>query len=127
VNETLREMIRILSIFLLLSAAAMAQPGQSTFIQVGTLSCAARMYTPIQLQIWCFKDPELKVLQLNYLIDVSDCGFEFRVNTNNDVTIGISLFWKFLPNVSLNPIVVNWQATITKFGVAGTMFSGVLK
>jgi|ERR1035437_80721 hypothetical protein len=119
-------MIRILSIFLLLSTAAIAMPGQPTFIQVGTLSCAARMYTPTQLQIWCFKDPELKILQLNQLIDVSDCGFEFSINTNNDVTIGISLYWKFLPNVTPNPIVVNWQATITKFGVAGTMFSGVL-
>jgi hypothetical protein len=119
-------MIRIFLALLLLSSAALAMPGQPVFIQVGTLSCAARMYTPIQLQIWCFKDPALKVLQLNQLIDVSDCGFEFQINTNNDVTIGTSLFWKFLPNVSLNPIVVSWQATITKFGVAGTMFSGVL-
>ena len=119
-------MIRILPAFLLLSAVAAAMPGQPTFIQVGTLSCAARMYTPIQLQIWCFKDAALKVLQLNYLIDVSDCGFEFTINTNNDVTIGTSLYWKFLPNVSLNPIVVSWEATITKFGVVGQTLKGVL-
>jgi hypothetical protein len=119
-------MFKILPAFLLLSAAALAQPSQPTFLQVGTLSCAARMYTPIQLQIWCFKDPSLKIIQVNIIVDVSDCGFQFTVNDSNDVATGTLLHWNFLPNVIPDPIVVSWEAIITKFGVTGPTLKGVL-
>ena len=119
-------MFKILPAFLLLSVAALAQPGQPTFLQVGTLSCAARMYTPIQLQIWCFKDPALKVIQINLLVDISDNGFIIQTRDINDVAIGSSIHWIFLPNVIPDPIVVSWEATITKFGVVGPTLKGVL-
>lgn len=119
-------MFRILPAFLLLSAAAIAQPGPPTFLQVGTLSCAARMYTPIQLQIWCFKDSALKVIQINLLVDISDNGFIVQTRDVNDVATGSSIHWIFSPNVIPDPMVVSWEATITKFGVVGPKLSGIL-
>jgi hypothetical protein len=119
-------MIRILSIFLFFSATALALPGQPTFLQVGTLSCAARMYTPIQLQVWCFSDPALKVIQINLLCDISDNGFIVQTRDINDVATGSSIHWEFLPDVIPNPIIVSWEATITKFGVVGPKLTGIL-
>ena len=119
-------MFRILSTFLLFSTAALALPGQPTFLQVGTLSCAARMYTPIQLQVWCFSDPALKVIQINLLVDLSDNGFIVQTRDINDVATGSSIHWEFLPDVIPNPIIVSWEATITKFGVVGPKLTGIL-
>ena len=135
-DKTLREMIRILSIFLLLSTAAMAQPGQPTFLQVGTLSCAARMYTPTQLQVWCFKDSALRVVLINVLNDVSDgTGLQLNASDSGNIATCTSVTWTFLPTVypptipptiPPPPPVVAWQATITRATVAGSMLSGTL-
>ena len=112
-------------------------PGQPTVILVGKLSCAARMWTPIQLQIWCFNDLTFKTLRLNMLIDVSS-GFGFRLcvaDTNNFDTNN-TLNWLFLvtvPDPSIPPEippltpVVAWQAIITRATVADPMLSGILK
>ena len=142
-------MLKILPAFLLLSAAHAAfgspvqigppttiGPGQPTFLQVGTLSCAARMYTPIQLQVWCFKDAVLKVIQINLLNDISD-GTGLQLTTSDSDCNGTCshIVWVFLPTVpapSIPPEVppltptVAWQATITRNSVVGPMLTGVL-
>jgi hypothetical protein len=142
-------MFRILPAFLLLSAAHAAigpsqpigppttiGPGQPTFLQVGTLSCAARMYTPTQLQVWCFKDPALRVVLINVLNDVSDgTGLQLNSSDSGNIATCTSVTWTFLPTIptpSIPPEVppltptVAWQATITRATVVGSMLSGVL-
>ncbi len=142
-------MIKILPAFLLLSAAHAAfgppvyimppttiGPGQPTFLQVGTLSCTARMYTPTQLQVWCFKDAALKVILINVLNDVSDgTGLQLNASDSNNIATCTSVSWVFLPTVptpSIPPEVppltptVAWQATITRATVVGPVLTGVL-
>ena len=102
-------------------------PGVPTFLQVGSLSCAARMYTPTQLQVWCFKDVALKVIGINALSDVSDMGFELTVADSNNYDTNTSIVWLFLPTqLPPTPIVVAWQATITRATVVGNVLSGIL-
>ena len=132
----MRKKILLLSLF---AGAAVGQttPSQPTVILVGKLSCAARMWTPTQLQVWCFKDLTFKALRLNMLIDVSD-GFGFRLcvaDTNNIDTNNV-LNWLFLvtlPDPSIPPEipplmpVVAWQAIVTRATVDDPMLSGILK
>ena len=102
-------------------------PGVPTFLQVGTLSCAARIYTPIQVQVWCFKDALLKVIAINLLNDVSDMGLQLTVADSNNWDTNTSLVWIFLPTqLPSTPIVVAWRATITRATVVGNVLSGIL-
>jgi hypothetical protein len=128
-------MFKILSTFLLFSAAAPAQPGAPTFLQVGTLSCAARMYTPVKLQVWCFSDSALKDVKINILTDVSDCGFSLGIADSNNYDTNTSLCWLFLstvPNPSIPPEIppliptIAWRAKITKAKVDGPVLTGTL-
>lgn len=131
-----QKLVRILSTFLLFSTAALALPGQPTFLQVGTLSCAARMYTPTQLQVWCFSDPILKVIQINILNNISGgIGLELKTSDGDCNGTCTSVVWLFLPTVyppnipptiPPPPPVVGWQAVITRNGVVGPVLSGVL-
>ena len=132
----MRKKILLLSLF---AGAAVGQttPSQPTVILVGKLSCAARMYTPTQLHIWCFKDLTFTTLRLNMLIDVSD-GFGFRLDiadTNNFDT-NTTLDWLFLvtvPDPSIPPEippllpVVAYRAIVTRATVADPTLSGILK
>ena len=128
--------MKYLLVLVLLCGGLVAQtPGAPTFLQVGTLSCAARMYTPTMLQVWCFKDAALKVLQINIIDDVSDgTGFELTTSDSNTIT-GTSVAWLFLttipaptvPPTVLPPPVVAWRATITRADTTvSTLLSGVL-
>src|SRR5674476_896346 len=112
-------MFKILSTFLFFSVAQLYAefgppsaisppttigPGHPTFLQVGTLSCAARMYTPTMLQTWCFKATAIDP--------------------------GTTLEWVFLPTED-SPPIVSWTAIITKnsnngFPVVSPVLTGVL-
>ena len=136
-------MIKVLPAFLLLSAAHAAfgpplvigppttiGPGQPTFLQVGTLSCAARMYTPTMLQTWCFKDTALKVIAINSISDVSFFGFRLLISDATAIDPGTTLEWVFLPTDD-SPPIVSWTAIITKnsnsgFPVVSPVLTGVL-
>ena len=121
----MRKKILLLSLF---AGAAVGQttPGQSTVILVGKLSCAARMYTPTQLQVWCFKDLTFKALAINLLTDVSDCGFNLFIADSNNFDTNTSIVWLFLPTQLGAKWTVAWQAVITRATVFGPTLSGFL-
>jgi hypothetical protein len=142
-------MIKALPIFLLLSAAATAfgpplaigppttiGPGQPTVILVGKLSCAARMYTPTQLQVWCFKDLTFTTLAINILTDVSDCGFNLFIADDNNFDTNTTLNWTFFSaspppapppgTPPAPPSAVTWQAQIVRAGISDPMINGIL-
>ena len=138
-------MFKILSIFLFFSAAQLYAefgppsaisppttigPGHPTFLQVGTLSCAARMYTPTMLQTWCFKDTALKSIAINSISDVSFFGFRLLISDATAIDPGTTLEWVFLPTED-SPPIVSWTAIITKnsnngFPVVSPVLTGVL-
>src|ERR1035437_9588759 len=124
----MRKKILLLSLF---AGAAVGQttPGQSTVILVGKLSCAARMYTPTQLQVWCFKDLTFKALAINLLTDVSDCGFNLFIADSNNFDTNTTINWTFFsasPPPAPPPAAITWQAQIIRATVADPMINGVL-
>ena len=114
--------MRYLLIPILLCSGLVAQTAP-TFLQVGTLSCAARMWTPTQLQVWCLAGTKI---QINILDDMSD-GTEFSLLTcDEDPSIGTCIIWNFAADITVEPIKVNWRAKITKAGVDSSLLTGVL-
>ena len=117
-----------------------AAPGQPTVILVGKLSCAARMYTPTQLQVWCFKDFTFKALAINLLTDVSNCGFNLFIADSNNFDTNTTINWTFFSaspppapppapppgTPPPPPAAITWQAQIIRATVADPMINGVL-
>jgi|SRR5665647_3128649 len=128
-----------LFLFFATAAISVAQPtttpGQPTVILVGKFSCAARMYTPTQLQVWCFKDFTFKALAINLLTDVSDLGLNLLIHDSTDFDAGTNINWTFSsaspPPASPGtppppPASVTWQAQITRANVADPIINGIL-
>jgi hypothetical protein len=134
-EKKMRKKILLLSLF---AGAAVGQttPGQPTVILVGKFSCAARMYTPIQLQVWCFKDFTFKALAINLLADVSDLGLNLLIHDGTDFNAGTNINWTFssaspppappLGTPPPPPASVTWQAQITRANVADPIINGTL-
>ena len=112
-------------LFLIFTAAAAAAPPLPAFIQAGKLSCGAKMYSPTQLQVWCFKDLTMKVVAVNCLVDVSVSGFFFL--DTSDATQNVFLAWMFIIDQAITPPKVNWQAVVTTAHVSGPILTGVLQ
>lgn len=112
-------------LFLILATAAIAAPPLPAFIQAGKLSCGAKMYSPTQLQVWCFKDLTMKVVAVNCLVDVSVSGF-FLLDTS-DAAQNIFLCWMFFIDQTVTPSKVNWQAAVTIANISGPILTGVLQ
>ena len=122
---------KLIPIFIVLVSICINLPkaeaqGPPTFLQVGTLSCAARMYAPTQLQVWCFKDTALKVIVFNALSDILDTGLQIEVADSNNYDTNTSLVWLFLPTQLWTKWTVAWQAVITRATVFGPTLSGFL-
>jgi hypothetical protein len=118
--------MRYLLLLVLLCSSLVGQtPGKSTVILAGSLSCAARMYRPTQLQIWCFTDAALKVVGVNCLIDVSTTGFMLDTGDTFNADTGTFLLWMFLSD-GASPPKISYQATVTKALVSGPILTGVL-
>jgi hypothetical protein len=130
-----------LLLFFATTALAAAQtttavPGQPTVILVGKYSCAARMYTPTQLQVWCFKDFTFKALAINLLVDVSNCGFNLFMADSNNFDTNTTINWTFFSaspppapppgTPPPPPAAITWQAQIIRATVADPMINGVL-
>jgi hypothetical protein len=139
-EKKMRKKILLLSLF---AGAAVGQttPGQPTVILVGKLSCAARMYTPTQLQVWCFKDLTFKTLAINLLTDVSDIdsfssGFTLFIADSNNFDTNTTICWTFFSaspppqpppgTPPPPPASITWQAQITRATVADPMINGIL-
>lgn len=111
-------MKKTLLIILFLSTAAFASPGLPTYLQVGKLSCAARLITPVQLQIWCISN---NLVIYNSIQDVTG---------SSDYTLSLGFFDPEIARVSWvffathNPI--NWQAVITIGTKEGPLLTGTL-
>src|SRR5665647_1221146 len=133
-----------LFLFFATAAISVAQPtttpGQPTVILVGKFSCAARMYTPTQLQVWCFKDFTFKALAINLLTDVSNCGFNLFIADSNNFDTNTTINWTFFSaspppapppapppgTPPPPPAAITWQAQIIRATVADPMINGVL-
>jgi hypothetical protein len=112
-------------------------PGQPTVILVGKYSCAARMYTPTQLQVWCFKDFTFKTLAINILTDVTYLGLNLLIGDGADFNTNTNISWSFSSaspppqpppnNPPVPPSPVTWQAQITRATIADPVINGILQ
>src|ERR1035437_2321442 len=118
------------------TAQPTATPGPPTVLLVGKLSCAARMYTPTQLQVWCFKDLTFKTLAINLLTDVSDSGFNLFIADSNNFDTNTTICWTFFSASTPPtpppgtppppPASITWQAQIIRATIADPMINGIL-
>lgn len=90
-------------------------PGLATFLQVGKLSCAARMWSVALLQVWCLKGG---VVVINIAKSVEPGGYIFDYDDSINDPMVARINWTFF--MDYNP--VPWNATIT----VGTTVGGVL-
>jgi hypothetical protein len=94
-------------------------PGLPSYLIVGKLNCAARMWSPTKLQIWCTK---LNVTVVNIVKEVEFVQYTFSYSDSLSDPAAAKIEWSFFMEESPVP----WSATITVGTVVGPMLGGSL-
>ena len=95
-------------------------PGIPSYLQVGKLSCAARMWNPTELQIWCTKQ---NVIVVNIVKKVEFVEYTFEYGDSLVDPMPTKIVWSFFMEESPVP----WNATIAVGTVVGGVIVGSLE